>query len=220
MNVLLGRNGAGKSTLCRVLTSVESPTSGAVTASGSDVDGAERELHRGRTGWLPQTAPVAEYMKVEEYLRYAAWVKGVPASARTTAVDDALARTGLTSRRRDRIRGLSGGMVRRLGIAQATINGPSLLVLDEPTAGLDPEQRSNFYSMLRQCINEDTVVLVSTHILEDVVELGGKATVLDEGRILFDGPLADLLSRADVAESATQQLRAAFLDLLPSAKDV
>jgi ABC-2 type transport system ATP-binding protein len=157
-------------------------------------------------------------MRVEEYLRYAAWVKGVPTSSRATAVDEALARTGLSRRRRDRIRHLSGGMVRRLGIAQATINQPRLLVLDEPTAGLDPEQRSNLYALVRECVDDDTVVLVSTHLLEDVVELGGKVTVLDEGAVLFEGTLEQLVSWADAAEVTTQRLRAAFLDLLPPAQ--
>ncbi|WP_158630726.1 ATP-binding cassette domain-containing protein [Nocardioides daphniae] len=160
VNVLLGRNGAGKSTLCRVLASAEQPTRGLLLTSEGPV--TDLRSHRSRVGWLPQTPPVAAHMRAGDYLHYAAWLKGLARRERQGAVADALERTGLGPRRHSRIGTLSGGMVRRLGIAQAIVHRPQLLVLDEPTVGLDPEQRIQFYATLRGALDDDTVTLLST----------------------------------------------------------
>ncbi|GGD13650.1 ABC transporter ATP-binding protein [Nocardioides daphniae] len=209
VNVLLGRNGAGKSTLCRVLASAEQPTRGLLLTSEGPV--TDLRSHRSRVGWLPQTPPVAAHMRAGDYLHYAAWLKGLARRERQGAVADALERTGLGPRRHSRIGTLSGGMVRRLGIAQAIVHRPQLLVLDEPTVGLDPEQRIQFYATLRGALDDDTVTLLSTHLLEDVGELAQRVLVLDAGRMRFVGALDSFLATTPEASDREGRIRQAFL---------
>lgn len=214
VTVLLGRNGAGKSTLCRVLSTAEQPLRGGVTSPRGTVGRTDLAFRR-EVGWLPQTPPVASYLRVRDQVTYAAWLKGVPRRQRAEVVDVALERTRLTARADAKVGDLSGGMLRRLGIAQAIVHGPKLLVLDEPSVGLDPEQRLQFYAILKTALDPDTVTLFSTHLLEDVAELARHVLVLDDGVLRFSGPLTKFL--ASVPEvSGENSLRSAFLAHLKS----
>jgi ABC-2 type transport system ATP-binding protein len=196
VTALLGRNGAGKSTLCRIIAGVEPADSGSLTRGGSPVRGrrATRAHHR-ETGWLPQSLSAPGGMTVRQYVSYAAWLKEIPRRRIDGAVGDALHRVDLDQVVSKRLRDLSGGMVRRVGIAQAIVHNPTLLVLDEPSAGLDPEQRDHFHQIVRSLASE-RVVLMSTHLLEDVEALGDDVVVIDAGAVRFSGPVATLARRA------------------------
>jgi ABC-2 type transport system ATP-binding protein len=192
VTVLLGRNGAGKSTLCRLLVGFEQPDSGVVTRDGVALDSIARwKRAHARTGWLPQDVRAPASMTVVQYLRYAAWLKGHPSRDLAGLVDEALARTDLHPQRNRRIGQLSGGMARRVGIARAIVHRPSFVVLDEPTVGLDPEQRAGFHQLITD-LGTDHVVLLSTHLLEDACALADDLLVLDAGRIRFAGAVGDL----------------------------
>ena len=184
---LLGPNGAGKTSLIRVLATVARPSGGRVEILGQD--SAE---HRGRTGirrrlgYLPQEFGYYPGFTVREFVAYVAWLKELPAARAPEAVERAVARVGLGDRIDAKVKTLSGGMVRRVGIAQAIVNDPSVLLLDEPTAGLDPEQRVEFRELLRE-LGTAATVIVSTHLVEDVAAACTEVTLLDAGRIAYRG---------------------------------
>ncbi|MFF0778751.1 ATP-binding cassette domain-containing protein [Streptomyces sp. NPDC003720] len=184
---LLGPNGAGKTSLIRVLATVARPSAGRVEILGQDTAG-----HRGRSavrrdlGYLPQEFGYYPGFTVREFVGYVAWLKEMPAARVPAAVAEAVARVGLADRADAKIRTLSGGMVRRVGIAQAIVNEPGVLLLDEPTAGLDPEQRVEFRELLRE-LGASATVVVSTHLVEDVAAACTEVTLLDGGRIAYRG---------------------------------
>ncbi len=181
---LLGPNGAGKTTLMRTLATVMTPTAGEVLLLGHDVRQAEaRRALRRRLGYLPQLFGYYPRFTVREFVEYFAWLKEVPSSKVDLAVDGAIARVGLSERAGSRMKALSGGMLRRAGLAQALVNDPELLLLDEPTAGLDPEQRLDFRALLRE-VGVDATVLVSTHLVEDVASVCSRVAVMDGGRLV------------------------------------
>jgi ABC-2 type transport system ATP-binding protein len=184
---LLGPNGAGKTTLMRTLATVLAPASGAVELLGRDVGDAtaRRELRR-RLGYLPQSFGYYPRFTVREFVAYFAWLKEVPAQRADLAVDRAIQRVGLADRAGSRMKALSGGMLRRAGLAQALVNDPELLLLDEPTAGLDPEQRLDLRALLRE-VGVDATVLVSTHLVEDVASACTRVAVMDGGRLVASG---------------------------------
>ena len=194
---LLGPNGAGKTTLMRVLATVATPTSGRVSLLGKDL-AEQRDLRgvRRRLGYLPQQFGYYPRFTVREFVEYFAWLKEMPSSAVPLAVDRAIERVGLTDRADDKLKKLSGGMLRRVGIAQAIVNDPEVLLLDEPTAGLDPEQRVSFRELLR-AIGVDACVLVSTHLVEDVTAACTHVTLIDEGRAVFRGTPDDLIAAGE-----------------------
>ncbi|MEU0002777.1 ABC transporter ATP-binding protein [Streptomyces sp. NPDC006314] len=180
---LLGPNGAGKTSLIRVLATVARPDAGRVEMLGADIaDHRGRAEVRRRLGYLPQEFGYYPGFTVREFVAYVAWLKELPAERVPAAVERAVARVGLADRIDARVRTLSGGMVRRVGIAQAIVNDPGVLLLDEPTAGLDPEQRVEFRELLRELGTTATVV-VSTHLVEDVAAACTGVTLLDGGRI-------------------------------------
>lgn len=184
---LLGPNGAGKTSLIRVLATVARPSGGRVEILGQDsADRRGRSAIRRRLGYLPQEFGYYPGFTVREFVAYVAWLKEVPAAGVQAAVERAVARVGLADRIDARIRTLSGGMVRRVGIAQAIVNDPGVLLLDEPTAGLDPEQRVEFRELLRELGARATVV-VSTHLVEDVAAACTEVALLDGGRIAYRG---------------------------------
>jgi ABC-2 type transport system ATP-binding protein len=189
---LLGPNGAGKTTLVRALATVLRPAGGTLSLLGQPVTGRIdlRDLRR-RIGYLPQEFGFYRRFTVREFIGYLAWLKEVPARDLPGAVQRAIDRVGLTDRADDRMRTLSGGMVRRAGIAQALVNDPPILLLDEPTAGLDPDQRMQFRALLRE-LAADTCVLVATHLVEDVAAACTDVLLMDEGRLVFQGVPADL----------------------------
>jgi ABC-2 type transport system ATP-binding protein len=183
---LLGPNGAGKTTLIRALATVLRPAGGDLHLLG----GADLKSVRRRLGYLPQEFGFYRRFTVREFIEYMAWLKEMPKAAIPDAVQRAIDRVRLTDRADHRLRTLSGGMVRRAGIAQALVNDPAILLLDEPTAGLDPAQRMDFRRLLREL--DDTCVVVSTHLVEDVATACTDVVLLNEGRVVFQGATKEL----------------------------
>jgi ABC-2 type transport system ATP-binding protein len=194
---LLGPNGAGKTTLLSILATVSEPDGGQVSAFGLDpADGAERVEIRRRLGYLPQELGYHRHFTVAAFLDYVAILKEITdRRRRAEEVARVLAVTGLEDRARARIRTLSGGMRQRLGIAQALLGGPELLILDEPTAGLDPEQRLRFRELLSD-LPGDPVIMLSTHQADDIAAICPQVIVLLQGRVRFSGTPSDLAATA------------------------
>jgi len=189
---LLGPNGAGKTTLLRTLATVSRPDSGSLTLLGRDpADHRQRREIRRRLGYLPQTLSYYPAFTVAEFVEYFALLKEMPRAQVPGAVTRAIDRVGLAGRARSRLRTLSGGMLRRAGIAQAIVNDPELLLLDEPTAGLDPEQRVEFRALLRE-IGARSTVVVSTHLVEDVGAACAQVALMLAGRVVFTGSPGEL----------------------------
>jgi ABC-type multidrug transport system ATPase subunit len=199
---LLGPNGAGKTSLLRMLATVIPPSSGTLRLLGRDPGsyGPRREIRR-RLGYLPQNLGYYPGFTVAEFVEYFALLKDMPPGRVPTAVAAAVERTGLGDKARAKLRTLSGGMLRRAGIAQAIVNEPELLLLDEPTAGLDPEQRVAFRALLRD-LGERATVIVSTHLVEDVGAACTRVALMDGGKIVFYGTPAELTARADGTDAA------------------
>lgn len=192
---LLGPNGAGKTSLIRVVSTAAAPASGQVELLGSEVGAAanhrSRAAVRRRLGYLPQEFGFYPGFTVREFVAYVAWLKEMDGARIAAAVERAVDRVGLTDRIDARMKTLSGGMVRRVGIAQAIVNEPDLLLLDEPTAGLDPEQRVEFRALMRE-LGERVTVILSTHLVEDVVTACSDVTLVEAGRIAYRGTTAEL----------------------------
>jgi ABC-2 type transport system ATP-binding protein len=215
---LVGANGAGKSTLLTILAGSLTPTAGAWRLDGSGTLSRRRrrtEL-RHRVALVPQSFVPPAWLRTDDFLHYMAWMRAVPRSTRAEAVDAALAATDLEARRDDRLTSLSGGMLRRALIAQALLGRPSLLLLDEPTAGLDPEQRIRIRELIRSRA-ADTAVVMSSHLMEDVVGLADRVVILDDGALAFDGTvseLADLGVETVTADGVLSPHEAAYLLLV------
>jgi len=199
---LLGPNGAGKTSLLRMMATVLPPTSGRMRLLGRDPGGygPRREIRR-RLGYLPQNLGYYPGFTVAEFVEYFALLKDMPASQVPRAVATAVERVGLGDRARAKLRTLSGGMLRRAGIAQAIVNEPELLLLDEPTAGLDPEQRLEFRALMRN-MGQRATVIVSTHLVEDVGAACTEVALMDMGKIVFHGTPADLIARGEGTSAA------------------
>jgi ABC-2 type transport system ATP-binding protein len=195
---LLGPNGAGKTTLLRILATLLRPSDGRVVVGGFDVtDRQQKWAVKRLLGYLPQELGLYDNLTTCEFLDYIATLKQLhDRRARAAEVERLLALAGLESVARRRIKALSGGMKRRVGIAQALIGSPHLLIVDEPTAGLDPEERVRFRTLLAGLAGERTVVL-STHIVEDVANTCHDMAVLHLGRVHFRGRPAELLRAAE-----------------------
>ncbi|WP_411286344.1 ABC transporter ATP-binding protein [Phenylobacterium sp.] len=190
---LLGPNGAGKSTLMRSVATLQTPTSGAIRFGGIDVI-AEPEKLRRTLGYLPQDFGVYPRVSAYDLLDHMAVLKGVAGRAeRRETVEGLLNQVNLWDVRKKAVAGYSGGMRQRFGIAQALIGRPSLIIVDEPTAGLDPEERNRFLNLLAE-IGENVVVILSTHIVEDVSDLCPRMAVLASGKILLEGAPAKLMA--------------------------
>jgi ABC-2 type transport system ATP-binding protein len=191
---LLGPNGAGKTTLMRILATLLSPDRGTVTVGEIDL-GADPQAVRQVLGYLPQEVGFYRQLTGPEYLELVAGMKGVPLARWREAVDDVLERTHLTDHRKKRIRQYSGGMKRRLGIAQALLGDPRIIIVDEPTSGLDPEERIRFRNLLND-LSGDRTVLLSTHIVADVESVCNNLAVLNRGRVIYAGTAAGMLEFA------------------------
>ena len=194
---LLGPNGAGKTTLLRMMATVIPPSSGRIRMLGRNPGayGPKREIRR-RLGYLPQNLGYYPGFTVVEFVEYFALLKEIPASRVPGAVAAAIEQVDLGGRAKAKLRTLSGGMLRRVGIAQAIVNEPELLLLDEPTAGLDPEQRVAFRALLRD-LGERATVVVSTHLVEDVGAACSEVALMDAGRIVFQGTPDELAARGE-----------------------
>lgn len=181
---LLGPNGAGKTTLIRVLASTLRHDAGTVEVLGRSYERTpDIRWVRERLGYLPQAAAFHRGFTAREYVEYIGWLRRMPASDIPLAADRALSRVDLIERADTKLRKLSGGMQRRAGLAQAIVNDPQILLLDEPTAGLDPEQRVQFRALLRE-LGADACVVISTHLVEDVAHACDTVTIVDGGRIV------------------------------------
>ena len=192
---LLGPNGAGKSTLMRTVSTLQSPTSGAITFDGVDIL-ADPESLRKRLGYLPQDFGVYPRVSAYDMLDHMAVLKGISSKgSRKDTVETLLNQVNLWDVRKKAIAGFSGGMRQRFGIAQALIGNPDLIIVDEPTAGLDPEERNRFLNLLAE-IGENVVIILSTHIVEDVADLCPNMAVLVSGSIKLQGAPIDLIERA------------------------
>ncbi len=190
---LLGPNGAGKSTLMRTLATLQEADSGTVTLGDIDVL-KDKGSVRKTLGYLPQEFGVYPRMSAYAMLDYIAVLKGVyQASERKELINALLEKVNLYQHRKKNISGFSGGMKQRFGIAQSLIGNPSLIIVDEPTAGLDPGERNRFYNLLAE-IGENVIVILSTHIVQDVRELCRQMAIIDKGKLLFSGSPDDAIS--------------------------
>ncbi|HKS55199.1 MAG TPA: ABC transporter ATP-binding protein [Steroidobacteraceae bacterium] len=191
---LLGPNGAGKSSLMRTIATLQTPTAGEIRFGDIDVL-AEPGRLRSTLGYLPQDFGVYPRVSAYDLLDHMASLKGITVAAdRRATVETLLVQTNLWNVRTKTVAGFSGGMRQRFGIAQALIGNPALIIVDEPTAGLDPEERNRFYNLLVE-IGENIVVILSTHIVEDVADLCPRMAVMAAGRIRLDGAPGELIQK-------------------------
>jgi ABC-type multidrug transport system ATPase subunit len=188
---LLGPNGAGKSTLMRIVATITKPSQGTVLWNGVDIckkpDAIRREL-----GYLPQDFGVYPNLNADEFLRYMAALKGVKSKAAEERIDDLLAFINLSEARKRPLGEYSGGMKQRIGVAQALLNDPRLLIVDEPTVGLDPEGRVRFRQLLAE-LARDRVVILSTHIVSDVEVTASDIAIINCGQLVIKSPPEELL---------------------------
>ncbi|MEP2102509.1 MAG: ABC transporter ATP-binding protein [Parasphingorhabdus sp.] len=191
---LLGPNGAGKSTLMRTVATLQTPTHGSIQFGDIDILKNPESL-RERLGYLPQDFGVYPRVSAYDMLEHMTVLKGIASKAdRKATVETLLNQTNLWDVRKKAIAGFSGGMRQRFGIAQALIGNPELIIVDEPTAGLDPEERNRFLNLLAE-IGENVVIILSTHIVEDVADLCPKMAVIANGRIQLEGAPLDLIGK-------------------------
>jgi ABC-2 type transport system ATP-binding protein len=219
----LGPNGAGKSTTMKIITGFMAPTSGEARVAGFDVFESPLEVKK-RIGYLPETPPVYLDMGVEEYLQYVADLKGVPAEKKKFAVEKSLEKTNLISVRHRLIGNLSKGFRQRVGIAQALLSDPEVLILDEPTVGLDPKQVAEIRDLINELKGQHTIVL-STHILSEVQAMCQRIIIINKGQIVTQDSLAHLTA-GNVGRTRVQlrlrknleQFAAALAQMDPSLK--
>lgn len=191
---LLGPNGAGKSTLMKILATLELPSSGDVLIDGADIRSRRKEV-RNSLGYLPQFFGVYAQLTGAEFLTYIAKLRNASRRNLRQTVEDMLVNVGLLEARDRRVKTYSGGMLRRLGIAQAMINHPKLLIIDEPTTGLDPEERIRFRNLLT-AISRDKIILLSTHIVGDISSTCEDLALLAQGKVIFRGHPQTLIAKA------------------------
>ncbi len=193
---LLGENGAGKTTLMRVLTTVLSPSGGNVTLDGIPYREENYEKIQRKIGYLPQEIDLYPNLSVLECLEYMGDLSGVPRQACRERVEYYLEKTSLQEHRKKKIKQLSGGMKRRVGLIQALLNEPEFLIVDEPTTGLDPEERIRIRNLLVD-FSENRTVLFSTHVVEDLAAACNQLAVMKKGRFLYSGSMRELQHQAD-----------------------
>ena len=180
---LLGTNGAGKTTLMRMLCGILQPTSGTISFDGMDV---REEGYRAILGYLPQDFGYYPEFTAMDFLLYMAALKGLPKQSAKRRANELLELVGLQDMGRKKIKTFSGGMKQRLGIAQALLNDPKLLILDEPTAGLDPKERVRFRSLIQK-LGKDSIVLLSTHIVSDIEHIADEVLMMKDGTLIYRG---------------------------------
>lgn len=207
---LLGPNGAGKSTTMKMVTGYLTPSSGVVRILGHDIE-EETTSAQSKLGYLPEGAPAYGEMTAAQFLSFIAEVRGFAGARARLRVEEAVSRTGLASVLQQPIETLSKGFKRRVGLAQAILHDPPVLVMDEPTDGLDPNQKHAVRSLLRDMAPEKAIV-VSTHLLEEVEAVCTRALIIDRGRIVADGTPTELLARSRYHNAVTVTLPSASAD--------
>lgn len=210
---LLGPNGAGKTTLMKILATLLEPDTGAIEMNGVDLIDRKDKARR-MLGYLPQEFGLYPSLTAEQMLDYFAKLKGVADKKQRRALIDALLeKVNLLPARKQTLGGFSGGMRQRLGIAQALIGGPELIIVDEPTAGLDPEERVRFHNLLAETASETAVVLLSTHIVSDVANLCSRMAVIRDGSIIATGTPRQAVDelKGSIWEATVPRERAAAL---------
>lgn len=220
---LLGHNGAGKTTIMKMMTGYLEPTSGTITIDGLDIT-ADRQGIQQKIGYLPENCPVYPEMTIINYLDYAAALHGVPENDRPARIADAIARTELQEKAIQPIAKLSRGYRQRTGVAQAILHKPAILILDEPTNGLDPTQIQHMRALITELAGHSTII-ISTHILQEVQAVCNRAIIIKDGKKVLDAKLDDLQAnnRLQVSTSADGEKAVAFftgLDGIASAARV
>ncbi len=196
---LLGANGAGKTTLMRMLSGILKPTSGMIALDGVDVS---EEAYRAALGYLPQDFGYYPEFHAMDFLLYLAALKGIPKAQAKRRAKELLELVSLQDMAHKKIKTFSGGMKQRLGIAQALLNDPKLLVLDEPTAGLDPKERVRFRKLIED-LGHDSIVLLSTHIVSDIEHIADEVLIMKEGQLIYQGKWED--EKGDLEEFYLKQ---------------
>ena len=190
---LLGENGAGKSTLMRMMATVDFPTKGNIRYGGKDIFGMDEE-YRSLIGYMPQDYSVYPGFTAKDFLEYMGVLKGIPATKLGDKITEVLEFVNLSEAADKKVKTFSGGMKRRIGIAQAIINEPKILILDEPTAGLDPKERIRFSNIISD-MGKDKIVLLSTHIVSDIEAIATELVVVKKGKILETGKVDELVRK-------------------------
>ncbi len=208
---LLGVNGAGKTTLMRMLCALLRPTCGEVRCDGKDIFKMDGE-YRNLLGYLPQDFGFYPEFSVKDYLLYIAAIKGIRPVIAKKRADEMIERVGLAKETNKKLKKLSGGMKRRVGIAQAMLNDPKILILDEPTAGLDPNERIRFRNLVSE-LSEERLVLLSTHIVSDIEYIANEILMMKDGAIVNEGTLDQIIGSMPVKvwSCRVSQRSAAFL---------
>lgn len=192
---LLGPNGAGKTTLMRIMTLLQNPTSGTIFFDDYDLS-KDRKAIRSMLGYLPQDFRTFQKFRAWEFLDYSAGLAGIEKKKRGELVDEMLRKVGLYEERDRWANRLSGGMKRRLGIAQAIIGNPKIIIVDEPTTGLDPEERIRFRNILSDISDKDATIILSTHIVGDISSSCKNVALLNHGQLKFMGTPGEMLGQA------------------------
>lgn len=208
---LVGVNGAGKSTLLGAISGALRPASGRIAIHGHDPYGRDRKAALRAVALMPQSVTFPRRMTAQEVVAYLAWMRGLPSGRARRRAAEALERVGLGARAGSRVGELSGGMLRRVALAQALACDAEVILLDEPSTGLDPEQRRTMVDLVAAVKG---TVLMSSHILEDVVDVAGRVLVLDAGRIVFDGTVEELKAVAPDGTDPAKAAETGFLRLI------
>ncbi|WP_162248069.1 ABC transporter ATP-binding protein [Angustibacter sp. Root456] len=215
VTALVGVNGAGKSTLLSILAGSLRPTAGSVLIGGTDLNGRRRREVIGRVALMPQALTVPPNLTAWEAVAVIGWMRGLASREAARRADRALEAVDLANRRGSAIKELSGGMKRRVALAQAIVAEPDVLLLDEPSTGLDPQQRRRMVDIVKAL--HGTVVF-SSHVMEDVVDTASRVLVLHEGGVRFDGDVDELSARAPAGAPPERRPEAAFLALIGDAE--
>ncbi|MER5258252.1 MULTISPECIES: ATP-binding cassette domain-containing protein [unclassified Streptomyces] len=213
LTILLGPNGAGKSTALRLAASVSRPRVGTVTFDGLV---AGTKGYRQAVAWMPQHITAMSGLTAREQVAYTGWLKGMTKADAWEQAADALSRVGLVPQTDTKVKRLSGGQLRRVGVASALVHDARVLLLDEPTAGMDPRQRRVFRELLQHVTDAGVQVLMSTHDVTDLAEEADHVTVLDQGAITFTGPTEEFLAHAPADTAAGRMAEAAYSQLAES----
>lgn len=211
VTALVGVNGAGKSTLLSTLAGSLQPTAGSVRIGGLEVYGKGRKDVLPRVALMPQSLTMPETLTALEAVSVIGWMRGLRGREAKARAEAALEAVDLQDRARSRIKELSGGMKRRVALAQAIVAEPEVLLLDEPSTGLDPRQRRRMVDIVKTLTG---TVVFSSHVMEDVVDTAGRVLILHEGGVLFDGDVEELHGHAPAGTAASRRAEAAFLQLI------